>query len=77
VRGLFMEWLAEHRPDLLPRYGALYRRGAYAPLAERRRLAGLVTGPDRTPARRGRGSFLKAPEPPPPARQPKQESLFE
>jgi DNA repair photolyase len=77
VRGLFMEWLAEHRPDLLPRYRALYRRGAYAPLAERRRLAGLVKGPDWTPARRGRGSFLKAPEPSPPARQPNQESLFE
>jgi DNA repair photolyase len=77
VRGLFMEWLADHRPDLLPRYRALYRRGAYAPMAERQRLAGLVKGPDWTPAQRGRGSFLKAPEPPPPAPQPKQESLFE
>ena len=77
VRGLFMEWLAEHRPDLLPRYRALYRRGAYAPMAERQRLAGLVKGPDRTPAKRGRGSFLKAPEPPPPPPQPKQESLFD
>ncbi len=77
VRGLFLEWLAEHRPDLLPRYRALYRRGAYAPMAERQRLAGLVKGPDWTPAKRGRGSFLKAPEPPPPPPQPKQESLFE
>jgi DNA repair photolyase len=77
VRGLFMEWLAEHRPDLVPRYRALYRRGAYAPMAERKRVAGLVKGPDSTPARRGRGSFLKAPELSPPAPQPKQESLFE
>ncbi len=45
VRGLFMEWLAEHRPDLLPRYRELYRRGAYAPRRERRRLAELDQGP--------------------------------
>ena len=77
VRGLFMEWLAEHRPDLLPRYRELYRRGAYAPLAERRRLTGLVRGPDLAPSERGRGAFLKPPDPPPPARQPQQESLFE
>jgi DNA repair photolyase len=77
VRGLFMEWLAEHRPDLLPRYRALYRRGAYAPVEERRRLAGLVTGSDRAPSERGRGAFLRPPDPPPPARQPQQESLFE
>ena len=42
VRGLFMEWLAEHRSDLVPRYRELYRRGAYAPQRERRRLAELV-----------------------------------
>ena len=77
VRGLFMEWLAEHRPDLLPRYRALYRRGAYAPPDERRRLASLVKGRDLSPSERGRGAFLRPPDPPPPARQPKQESLFE
>ena len=77
VRGLFMDWLAEHRSDLVPRYRELYRRGAYAPQRERRRLAELVHGPDRTPSERGRGAFLRAPEPPPLARQPQQESLFE
>jgi DNA repair photolyase len=77
VRGLFMEWLAEHRPDLLPRYRELYRRGAYAPQRERRRLAELIKGPDLAPSERGRGAFLRPPEPPPPARQPQQESLFE
>ena len=77
VRGLFFEWLAEHRPDLVERYGALYRRGAYAPPRERRRLAELIKGPDRSPLERGRGAFLRAPDPPPPARQPQQESLFE
>src|SRR6195256_3265493 len=58
VRGLFMEWLAEHRPDLLPRYRDLYRRGAYAPQAERRRLAELVRGPDLASSERGKGAFL-------------------
>jgi DNA repair photolyase len=77
VRGLFMEWLVEHRPDLVPRYRELYRRGAYAPQAERRRLAELIRGPDLVPSERGRGAFLRPPEPPPPLRQPKQESLFE
>ena len=45
VRQVFMEWLAGHRPDLVPRYRELYRRGAYAPTAERRRLAALLEGP--------------------------------
>src|SRR5436190_22664095 len=42
VRQIFMDWLAAKRPDLLPGYRELYRRGAYAPRAERERLAGLV-----------------------------------
>jgi DNA repair photolyase len=44
VRGVFMEWLHSERPDLVPRYQALYRRGAYAPAEERRRLAALARG---------------------------------
>jgi DNA repair photolyase len=47
VRGLFFEWLKDNRPDLLPLYERLYRRGAYAPPDERRRLRQLVKGPDR------------------------------
>ncbi len=42
VRGVFMEWLESQRPDLVARYRELYRRGAYAPPEERRRLARLV-----------------------------------
>jgi DNA repair photolyase len=42
VKPLFFEWLEEHRPDLIPHYKELYRRGAYAPTEERRRLAALV-----------------------------------
>jgi hypothetical protein len=47
-----MEWLAEHRPELVELYENLYRRGAYAPAEERRRLARLIDGPQLTPAER-------------------------
>ena len=55
VRGLFFEWLQAHRPDLISRYKALYRHGAYMPAHERRRLGRLVDGPDAEPYRRMRG----------------------
>jgi DNA repair photolyase len=42
VREVFMGWLRAERPDLVSRYEALYRRGAYAPVTERERLAGMV-----------------------------------
>ncbi|MFL5824091.1 MAG: radical SAM protein, partial [Solirubrobacteraceae bacterium] len=54
VKGLFFDWLQEHRPDLLERYRELYQRGAYAPSGERRRLAALV----KTPAL-GSGGFMR------------------
>jgi DNA repair photolyase len=47
VRDIFFDWLRQHRPDLIPRYEDLYRRGAYVPSAERDRLAAM--------ARRGKG----------------------
>jgi len=37
-----MDWLRAQRPDLLPRYQELYRRGAYAPREERERLSRMV-----------------------------------
>ena len=40
------EWLDDARPDLRRRYEELYRRGAYLPSEERRRLGRLVRGPD-------------------------------
>jgi DNA repair photolyase len=52
VRKLFFDWLREHRPELVPRYKELYRRGAYAPPEERRRLGRLVNGSDREPGHR-------------------------
>jgi DNA repair photolyase len=42
VRGVFMDWLRSHRPDLVEHYEQLYARGAYAPPEERRRLWALV-----------------------------------
>jgi DNA repair photolyase len=42
VRGIFMEWLRSYRPDLVERYEALYRRGAYAPREEQERLRRLL-----------------------------------
>ncbi len=42
VKGLFFEWLREHRPELLPRYERLYACGAYVPKQERQRLARLA-----------------------------------
>jgi DNA repair photolyase len=42
VRGVFMDWLKERRPELVPRYQELYRRRAYASPEERARLGRLV-----------------------------------
>jgi DNA repair photolyase len=76
VRGLFFDWLAAERPDLLERYRALYRYGAYVPPEERRRLASLVAGPDRDPSHRGREVFAAPPKPAPRNVAPRQQSLF-
>ncbi len=62
VRDVFFGWLREHRPDLVDRYEELYRRGAYAPRAERRRLAAMVRLPGVAPQR-----FLRGVDPVPPA----------
>jgi DNA repair photolyase len=91
VKGIFMDWLRSERPDLVPRYEELYRRGAYAPTDERRRLSGLLRGPsspgrptlmsraDPTGPRRMRGRIGPLPPPGPPpaaAAEPMQRSLF-
>lgn len=44
VKEVFMDWLRSKRPDLVERYEELYRKGAYAPKAERERLSALVRG---------------------------------
>jgi DNA repair photolyase len=76
VKGLFFEWLEQQRPDLLPRYRELYRRGAYAPQEERRRLAALVKGPDLPAGERMRGNSRDPPPRASPAREPEQRTLF-
>jgi DNA repair photolyase len=76
VRGLFFEWLQEHRPDLVPRYKHLYRRGAYAPPDERRRLAELIKGPDLPPGERMRGRSVERPQPERPQPRREQQRLF-
>ncbi len=81
VRDVFFGWLREHRPDLVDRYEELYRRGAYAPRDERRRLAAMVRLPGVAPQRFLRGIH---PVPPtgggggqdPPREVPTQTSLF-
>ena len=45
VRGIFMDWLRSQRPDLVPRYEQMYRRGAYAPREVRERLSRLARAP--------------------------------
>jgi DNA repair photolyase len=60
VRGLFFDWLEENRPELTDRYERLYRRGAYVPPAERKRIAGLIRGADRSPGERLRGTLMPA-----------------
>ncbi len=47
VRGIFFDWLRQQRPDLVPHYEELFRKGAYMQSDERDRLASL--------ARRGGG----------------------
>ena len=81
VREIYFDWLRSYRPDLVPRYEALYARGAYVPERERRaieRAAGLTagrsaSGPERR-AHRGGPRHL----PPPPASRTEvcQETLF-
>ena len=76
VRGLFFDWLRAHRPDLVQRYQELYRRGAYAPIEERRRLAGLTKGPELPQDEWMRGRSNQRPPPEESTREPDQRQLF-
>jgi DNA repair photolyase len=80
VRHIFFEWLRVHRPDLVPRYEQLYRRGAYMPSAERQRLQDLATPPGRpsSPRRyiRDRDLASRPREQKPAAPPPSQPALF-
>jgi DNA repair photolyase len=64
VRQIFMDWLASYRPDLVPRYERLYARGAYAPQAERDRIAALARPGRRAgPGLGGAGADSARPDP--------------
>jgi DNA repair photolyase len=80
VRGIFFDWLRAHRPDLVPRYEQLYRRGAYMSPAERQRLQDLAApaGRPSSPRRYMRDRDLASPrqEPPAPPPQSSQPALF-
>jgi DNA repair photolyase len=76
VRGLFFDWLRAHRPDLVERYRELYRRGAYAPIEERRRLAALTKGPELPRDEWMRGRSDERPPLEESTREPDQQQLF-
>jgi DNA repair photolyase len=59
AREWFFQWLAEHEPALVPRYQAMYARGAYAPKAYQQQVTEQV----RALARR-HGVGRSAPGPP-------------
>jgi DNA repair photolyase len=78
VKGIFLDWLRTYRPDLVARYEELYARGAYAPQAERRRMADLVrnAGTPGVPRRGFRPPQPRRPRLQPVEPEPEQTSLF-
>jgi DNA repair photolyase len=76
VRGIFMDWLRAQRPDLLPRYQELYRRGAYAPREERERLSRMVRRRGADPGFRLAGLPSTQPDHVPADSEGTQEALF-
>jgi DNA repair photolyase len=62
VREIWFDWLRQYRPDLVPRYQELYRRGAYMAKDEREKLAARARGkrrPRRFTVVRGGGGSTK------------------
>ena len=81
VRDIVMDWLRSYRPDLVPRYEQLYSRGAYAPAAEKNRIAALVkdTWSRVAPERKPKPRYVPedaAHRVPGPAQEPEQVALF-
>ena len=84
VKDITMDWLHSYRPDLVPRYEALYGRGAYAPVKERDRMTALVTDAwaKVAPGRKPRARYVRAADDPVADRVPEaaqkelQEALF-
>jgi len=82
VKGIWFDWLRHYRPDLIPRYEELYKRGAYVPTEERKRIQQFVDGvrprgprrrrPPRPGTERGRQRERSAA----PAPEQRQDTLF-
>jgi DNA repair photolyase len=51
VRDIWFDWLKLHRPDLIPMYEEIYRRGAYAPTAVRDKIEAPLKRPGSRPRR--------------------------
>jgi DNA repair photolyase len=75
VKEIWFDWLRQYRPDLVPTYEQLYRRGAYVPRDEAERLSRLVRGRSRprrfTTGHRDEARPVVPKEEPPPAPQPR------
>jgi DNA repair photolyase len=56
VREIFLDWLRQYRPELVPRYEELYASGGTMAATERRRLARLVSSGRRARPRRPEGA---------------------
>ncbi len=62
LKAIWMDWLKEYRPDLVPRYEKLYARGAHLPKEERARLQRMVRrGRMRTPGATPRSGTTDSP----------------
>jgi DNA repair photolyase len=77
TRDVFFDWLRAKRPDLVERYEALYRKGAYLPPSASRELEARLPG-RRRKGREGRFERPRPPAPAPPPRPepPRQATLF-
>jgi DNA repair photolyase len=85
VRRIFMDWLRDYRPDLVPRYERLYAKGSRLSPPERHKIESAAGAPwleprtDMDPYRRHRGGARRPPPPslmPTPVARVKQETLF-
>jgi DNA repair photolyase len=82
VKGIWFDWLRHYRPDLIERYEELYKRGAYVPTEERKRIQQIVDGlrprgpRRRRPPRPGTERGGQRERSTPPAPEQRQDTLF-
>lgn len=82
VRKIFMAWLRDYRPDLVPRYERLYAKGSRLSPPERHKIESAAGAPwlrprsELDPYRRHRGGVRRPPPLLPTVPRVKQETLF-